>query len=63
MPSVALVTEAFWPQAEFVARSLGMPDAPRVQLPHPLSGTGGASLRAAADAAADAVLTALRGNP
>ena len=40
IPAVALVTEAFWPQAEFVARAAGMPGAPRVRLPHPVAGTG-----------------------
>ena len=40
IPAVALVTEDFWPQGNFVAKSLGMPDIPRVQLPHPLAGTG-----------------------
>ena len=40
IPAVALVTEDFWPQGDFVAKSLGMPDIPRVQLPHPLAGTG-----------------------
>ena len=40
LPAVALITEAFWPQAEFVARAAGMPDAPRVRLPHPVAGAG-----------------------
>lgn len=40
IPAVALVTEAFWDQGDFVARSVGMPDIPRVQLPHPVAGTG-----------------------
>jgi len=40
IPSVALITEEFWPQGDFVARSLGMPDAPRVKLPHPIAGSG-----------------------
>ena len=40
MPAVSLVTEEFWPQGDFVARSLGMPDIPRVRLPHPIAGTG-----------------------
>ncbi len=40
IPAVALVTEAFWAQGDFVARSAGMPDIPRVQLPHPVAGTG-----------------------
>jgi hypothetical protein len=46
---VALVTEDFWPQGNFVAKSLGMPDIPRVQLPHPLAGTGAQNLRAVAE--------------
>ncbi len=45
IPAVALVTEDFWPQGDFVAQSLGMPDIPRVQLPHPLAGTGEENLR------------------
>lgn len=40
IPSVSLVTEEFWAQGDFVARSVGMPDAPRVRLPHPVAGTG-----------------------
>ena len=45
IPAVALVTEDFWPQGNFVAQSLGMPDIPRVQLLHPLAGTGEENLR------------------
>lgn len=48
IPAVALVTEDFWPQGNFVAQSLGMPDIPRVQLPHPLAGTGEGSLQTVA---------------
>ena len=40
VPAVALITEEFWPQGEFVAASLGMPDIPKVKLPHPIAGTG-----------------------
>ncbi len=61
LPSVALVTEEFWPQGDFVAASLGMPDAPRVRLPHPVSGTGTANIERVADAVADSVVAALRG--
>ena len=49
IPAVALVTEDFWPQGNFVAQSLGMPDIPRVQLPHPLAGTGEENLRGAGE--------------
>ena len=59
IPSVALVTEKFWPQGDFVAQSLGMPDAPRLRLPHPVAGTGEANLAQVADAIAPAVIEAL----
>ena len=37
---VTLITEDFWAQGSFVATSLGMPDIPRVRLPHPIAGLG-----------------------
>jgi hypothetical protein len=40
IPAVAIVSEAFWAQGDFVSRSIGMPDIPRVQIPHPVSGSG-----------------------
>ena len=57
---MALVTEDFWPQGDFVAQSLGMPDAPRVRLPHPVAGTGEANLRRVADDVVDAILNQLK---
>ncbi len=45
IPAIALVTEDFWPQGDFVAASVGMPDLPRVQLPHPVAGTGTAHMQ------------------
>ena len=59
IPSVALVTEKFWPQSDFVANSLGLPDAPRVRLPHPVAGTGEANLERIAEAIAPAIIEAL----
>lgn len=59
IPAVALVTEEFWPQGDFVAESLGMPDIPRVKLPHPVAGTGKANLKKVAEAIAPAVIKAL----
>ncbi|MCY4215174.1 MAG: hypothetical protein OXF68_16320 [Gammaproteobacteria bacterium] len=59
IPAVALVTDKFWPQGDFVANSLGMPDAPRVRLPHPVAGTGEANLERIADAIAPAIVEAL----
>jgi len=58
IPAVSLVTEKFWPQGDFVANSLGLPDAPRVRLPHPVAGTGEANLERIADAAAPAIIKA-----
>ena len=59
VPAVALVTQEFVPQSVFVARASGMPDIPRVILPHPVAGTGRASLRSIAEHHLDAMLTAL----
>ena len=56
---MALVTTAFQAQGDFVARSVGMPDIPRVILPHPVAGTGKANLRAVAEKVIDEVLVAL----
>ena len=49
VPVVALVTEDFWAQGDFVAQSLGMPDVPRVRLPHPIAGTGEARMEEVAE--------------
>jgi hypothetical protein len=60
-PAAALISEKFWEAAGFVARSVGMPDVPRVRLPHPVAGTGQVRIgEIAADAAPD-VLTAWKG--
>ena len=62
IPAVALVTEEFWSQGDFVARSLGMPDVPRVKLPHPVAGTGVANMREVAASIAPSVIAALEAN-
>ena len=59
IPAVALVTEEFWSQGNFVAESLGMSDVPLVQLPHPVAGTGSQNMTAVADSVAEQILTAL----
>jgi hypothetical protein len=56
IPAVALITEEFWPQGDFVAQSLGMPDIPRVQLPHPVAGTGEARMGEIAEQVVDAII-------
>ena len=40
IPAVAFVTEVFWSQGDFIAGAGGMPAVPRIQLPHPVAGTG-----------------------
>ncbi len=59
LPALALVTEAFWPQGDFVAESFGMPDLPRLQLPHPIAGTGRERMRGVAEAMVDEMIQAL----
>lgn len=61
IPSVAVVTEEFWEQAKFVSESLGMPDAPRVRVPHPTAGIGEAGLRRVAKQISGEVIEALAG--
>lgn len=59
IPAVALVTEEFWPQGDFVAQSLGMPDIPRIKLPHPIAGSGVENMRKVAQVIAVQVIAAL----
>jgi len=59
IPAVALVTAKFSPQGDFVSRSAGMPDIPRVILPHPVAGTGEKAMKIVADDIAGEVLWAL----
>ena len=62
IPAVALVTDEFWAQGEFIAASFGMPDIPRVQLPHPVAGTGTDSHRLVAEKIAAELVAALEGS-
>ena len=55
-PAVSLVTEVFWDQASALSRSLGWPDAPRVQLPYPIWGTGQAQMQQVAQHAAREII-------
>lgn len=61
LPAVSLVTEKFWPQGNFVAGSIGMPELPRVQLPHPTGGTGRARMSEIAESIVPEIIAALRG--
>ena len=56
IPAVALVTEEFWPQGDFMAQSLGMPGVPRVKLPHPIAGSGEARMVEVAEQYVDQIV-------
>jgi hypothetical protein len=62
VPVCALISEKFWAAGGFVARSVGMPDTPRVRLPHPVAGTGQARIAEIAREAAPHVISARRGS-
>ena len=59
--AVALVAEVFWPQGDSVAASAGMPDIPRLRLPHPVAGSGHAVMGEVAASIAARVVAVLRG--
>lgn len=58
-PAIALVTEEFWKQGDFVARAAGMPDVPRLKLPHPVAGTGKETMAAISTALAPLIVQTL----
>jgi len=59
--AVALVTEEFWLQGDSVAASAGMPDIPRLRLPHPVAGSGHDAMGRVADGIAARIVAVLRG--
>ncbi len=61
LPAVALVTTNFWEQGHFVARAAGMVGVPRLELPHPVAGTGPDVMRQIAADLAPRIVAALRG--
>ena len=61
IPVVAFVTEDFRAQGDFVARATGMPDIPRLLLPHPVAGTGKAAMLRLAQSIGPTLLGAMRG--
>ncbi|MCB0989449.1 MAG: hypothetical protein R2770_07760 [Acidimicrobiales bacterium] len=63
LPAVALVTDEFWAQGDFVANAFGMPTVPRVRLPHPVAGTGSGRMQAIARDVAPHIVAALEARP
>jgi len=62
IPVVCLVTTKFRAQGDFVARAAGMPDVPRVVLPHPVAGTGRDAMRKLGVEVAGPIVGALTGS-
>ena len=60
LPSIAFVTADFWKQGDFVAKAQGMPDIPRIKLPHPVAGTGQEAMAKLAEDIMANVLTQLK---
>ena len=58
---IALVTEPFWPQGDLIALSNGMPDLPRLRLPHPVAGSGNDAMARLADSLTPRIVAVLRG--
>ena len=59
---VALVSEPFWQQGDAMALSNGMPDVPRLRLPHPVAGSGREAMARLAEALAPRIVAVLRGD-
>ena len=60
-PAVAIVTAKFRVQGDFVARAEGMPAVPRVEVPHPVAGSGADAMMATAAAVCAEIISRLRG--
>ena len=58
-PAVSLVTQVFWNQAELLAKSLGWPNAPRVELPYPVWGTSDSDMQEICTSVVDEILKQL----
>ena len=58
---VALVSEPFWQQGDLIAVSNGMPDVPRLRLPHPVAGSGHESMARLASTLVPRIIAVLRG--
>jgi hypothetical protein len=62
MPTVVIATDVFVDAAEAQSSALGLPEAPRVFVPHPIQDATDAEIRAKGDAVIDQVIRALTMN-
>jgi len=63
VPAVAIVTERFEDQGNFVAMAAGMPGLPRVVVPHPVAGRDSDYMAELAARIAPVVLAQLQAAP
>ncbi len=60
-PAIALITSDFRNQGNFIASAAGMPEAPRIVLPHPIAGSGGENMQRIADQLVDTLTRVFAG--
>jgi len=58
-PTVVIASDVFVDAAEAQSKALGLPEAPRVFVPHPIQDATDEELQARADAIVDQVIAAL----
>lgn len=58
-PTVVIATDVFVDAAEVQSRALGLPEAPRIFVPHPIQDATDEEIRAKADAIVDKAIQAL----
>lgn len=61
-PTVIIATDAFVDAAEAQSKSLGLPEAPRVYVPHPIQDATDEEIRAKGDQIIEQVIRALTFN-
>jgi hypothetical protein len=58
-PTAVIATDVFVDAAEAQSKALGLPEAPRIFVPHPIQDATDAEIQAKADAIVDEVIAAL----
>jgi hypothetical protein len=58
-PTAVIATDVFVDAAEVQSKALGLPEAPRIFVPHPIQDATDAEIEAKADAIIDQVIAAL----
>jgi hypothetical protein len=61
VPATCLLTKKFREQGDFTARAAGMPDIPRIVIPHPVAGSGLDTIRRVAGNIVERVIESLEG--